>query len=63
MENSLFLNEGSNNIDPQALKLLFPVALIAIAKRFESLLSRKNHINVGQTNTKRDQLFIDPLPY
>ena len=64
MENSLFLNEGSNNIGP--LKLfktlkLFPVVSIAIAKWVETLLSRKIHSDVGQANAKRDQLFIDPL--
>lgn len=46
MENSLFLNEKSSNIDP--LKLLFSVVLIAIAKRVEPLLSRKIHIDVGK---------------
>ena len=59
LENSLFFKEGSNNIDP--LKLLSPVALVATAKRVEPLLSRKFHIDVGRANTKRDQLFIDPV--
>lgn len=56
MENSLdlFLNEGSNNIDP--LRPLFPVALIATAKRVEPLLSRKIPNDVRQSNIKRSAL-------
>ena len=54
MENSLFLNEGSKNID--TLRLLFGVALIATAKQAEPLLFRKIHNDVRQSNTKRSAL-------